>query len=349
MTGASHVFIIHSSITEVAALRIVEQLEYEAGPDFHDIVFICTRRYHHFSGKARSFDWFSLTGNNTSTYIHGKEAFSDFLISRRAAQKVVRSLQKHTFTLYTPHTRLLVSRSFIAHPSCREYSILEEGDLAYSHLLDGQLAARSEASSIPICSRAYRLAQTAYSNLPALASRAISEAYFYATNLPHIPQYIAYELDFRSWYIAKPEKVGTFYGITNEAFSRLTCYKRNYLLSPCREEIQCLARLRTSYPKASGSCLVLIPLPYTGHKLQISQKKSIPGVSPEMARIFRTHPEDHRSIQEACASHGINSSEISTLSELLRHEPLELLVASLDLTIANPEISSARRYLEMYN
>lgn len=349
MTGASHIFIIHSSITEIAALRITEQLEREAELEFHDIVFVCTRRYRRFSKKARAFDWCSLTGNSTSTYIYGKESFRDFLVSRRAAERIIRSLQKHPFVLYTPHTRLLVSRSFISHASCKEYSILEEGDLAYSHLSEGQLAFPSKVSAIPIRNKVHRLAQAVYRNLPTLAGQAISEAFSYVTNLLHIPQYIAYQLDFRSWYIAKPEKISTFYGIGNGAFGYLTSYKRQYLLSPCRQEIQCLARLRTSYPEASGSCIILIPLPHTSHKLLTKQREVIPGMSPEKTRIFRTHPEDHRSIQAACAAHGIDSSEISRLSELLQHEPLELLVASLNLTIANPEISSARRYLEMYN
>ncbi len=127
----THIFYIHSNITYLAALSIIEMKEIDNPVLIFGRNYKCKYIENQFKKIYLDVEVDSL--NNVPS------SGERFLIFKkwRALKKFNAIIDQNTqgsFTCYLPHAKIFLMQLFVMHKKCIEYNILDEGMLCYTSL-----------------------------------------------------------------------------------------------------------------------------------------------------------------------------------------------------------------------
>jgi hypothetical protein len=346
----SHLFYVHSGITEIISVRIAEKLISQMKCKKNDIAFL-TGRNHQLS-LANKF-------KSISYYEAGKHAWYgcqpfrgdiyEFFNSYQLAKFLSGLLSSNTFVVYLPHTKLNIARSLIQLNSCKAYYIIEEGSLSHCSLLQFKSRiCQLEESLIP--SRRKRIKPNIYKFISFIHFAILHPFKHYTFLFCYL--FANYTCP-AGWFFYLKSKFNGFCALIPNAFIAFNGHKIIYA-EASESEIHIINHLRINNPDMWLAPIVLIHNKITSELMIKAINDSLIHANNKHTRvILRPHPDLNDQSITNIIHHDYNVAKlIYPKSEQLRTFPLETMLYAFSSKIycSSPAdaSSSVFSYLQLY-
>lgn len=347
----SHIFIVHSGISEILASRIVSFLmKIKVSHARILILYLRNQR----PTLLSDFTYLRLDQVNhvqAAKYIDFMDSLYEHLQLSLGLNKLLNNLGISNFFLYTPHTKLAVSMALISISRCAGIYITEEGCLSYQIMpiqLEQNIVRRAvtklslAVKSVPCSKHAIRIIFTSIQYKPLLALSLIFR--FFATP----------SRCYRSWFCLNPRLLKGYFALNYSAFPSAPADKLHVLSMMSESESHALESIRKLLNSSRPLIIVLLRQFFDDYPSLIHEYKALVSGLINSLRgsivLFRSHPNGPSlSPREIAQVLNIASDKLFDEDSPISFYPVELLIgASKDhVTVLGPE-SSVWRYISLY-